>query len=92
MKNQSIIRLQVVGKSFECGQEVSLVSINGEHPEPMTAAALNRTRTLNQRRINQKHSINRLQFLYWNAKNDRQRETLEIVLAAMEARKELQTA
>ena len=40
MNNQSINRLQVVGKTFECGEQVHLVSINGDHPEPMTSAAL----------------------------------------------------
>lgn len=37
-------------------------------------------------------SVIRLKFLLWNAKNDRQRDALEIVLAAMEAGKIMQLA
>lgn len=46
MKTQSNTRLQVVGKTFECGEQVHLVSINGEHPEPMTSAALAQAKEL----------------------------------------------
>ncbi len=37
-------------------------------------------------------SVIRLKFLLWNTKNDRQREALQIVLAAIETGEELQTA
>lgn len=34
------MNLKITGKTFECGEQVHLVSINGEHPEPMTSATL----------------------------------------------------
>lgn len=60
MKSQSSVQLQVVGKTFECGQEVSLVSVNGEHPEPMTSAALAQAKeqTIKTRKSNSRIFIN----------------------------------